>query len=162
MAGAIVMYIKFILLVLPIIYMALIWLQTSHFDPESVYSLSSQISMSIILLLGVFLELAHLFEFGLVYLFLIMAFLVFGKLNTKKEFLAATIAILYGLIDEIHQLYVPFRSFSYGDLFKDAIGVLVISFIIHKSYFTSKKSKIGLLLKKITNISQKHNKNFHI
>ncbi|MFC0476018.1 VanZ family protein [Robertmurraya beringensis] len=142
-------FIRLLLLVIPILYMALIWIQTSNFDPESVYMLSTQIDMSILLLIGAGLELAHLFEFGLLYLFLIMVFLIFGKLSYKKEMLAAVLAMGYGVIDELHQYFIPFRSFSLVDLLKNCIGVWSLWYLVHMKYM-NKRSRFGSLLRKIT------------
>ncbi|WP_391557546.1 VanZ family protein [Robertmurraya sp.] len=141
--------IRLLLLVIPFVYMALIWLQTSNFDPESVYMLSTQIDMSILLLIGAGLELAHLFEFGLLYLFLVMAFLIFGKLSYKKEMFAVVLAIGYGFVDELHQYYIPFRSFSLVDLLKNCIGVWALWYVVHKKYMNI-RSRFGSLLRKIT------------
>ncbi|WHY61110.1 VanZ family protein [Cytobacillus firmus] len=142
--------IRCFLLILPFLYMGFIWLQSSHFNLESVSALSSLLDMRVILLIGILLELAHFFEFGLFYLLLIMSFLTLGKLNNTKEILAASLALAYGLIDEIHQIYVPFRSFSYFDLFKNCIGVWVVSYIVHRCYFIRKNSRFGAVLRKIT------------
>jgi len=144
---------RLFLLVLPFIYMALIWIQTSNFDPESVYMLSTQIDMKILLLIGAGLELAHLFEFGLLYLFIIMFFLLFGKLTKRKEIIAIFLAGGYGLTDEIHQLFVPFRSFSIIDLIKNGIGIWALWFFIKRKY-NSKNSRVGVFLRKLPN-SQK-------
>ncbi|MBT2709493.1 VanZ family protein [Pseudomonas sp. ISL-84] len=148
--------IRSILFVLPTLYMAIIWLQSSHFNPESVFALSSHVSISIILLIGAALELAHFFEFGFLYFLLILLFLTFGKLDSKKEIIAAFIAIVYGLIDEIHQHFVPFRSFSLFDLFKDCIGVWIIWYVVHKNYY--KNSRLGTGLRIITNLYKKDKK----
>ena len=72
-----------------------------------------------------------------------------------------TVSMIYGLVDEVHQMYVPFRSFSISDLLKDWIGVIVASLIIHKSYFSNKKSRLGLALRRIEGKSGKHNSNIH-
>jgi polysaccharide biosynthesis protein VpsQ len=141
--------IRMFLIVLPFMYMALIWIQTSNFDPESVYMLSTQIDMKIFLLIGAGLELAHFFEFGLLYLFLMMAFLIFGKLSYKMEILTAFIAVGYGFVDEWHQYYVPFRSFSLVDLLKNVIGVWAVFYVIRNKY-NKDHSKIGRFLRKIT------------
>lgn len=141
--------IRMFLVVLPFIYMALIWIQTSNFDPESVYMLSTQIDMNILLLIGAGLELAHLFEFGLLYLFLVMAFLVFGKLSYKKELLACVIALGYGVVDEFHQYFIPFRSFSLVDLLKNGIGVWALWYFTRIKYYRS-QSRFGDLMKRIT------------
>lgn len=39
--------------------------------------------------------------------------------------LAAVIATLYGVTDELHQLFVPGRSSDVGDLLADAAGALI-------------------------------------
>jgi polysaccharide biosynthesis protein VpsQ len=140
---------RMLFICLTIFYMALIWFQSSHFNPENLAELSSMISMPIIVFLGLGLELAHLIQFGLLYLCIIIVFISFGTMKTWHEITAATIALGYGVLDEIHQLYVPFRSFSFGDLLKDTIGVLVFWWVVHKSYFNKKTSKIGNWLRSI-------------
>lgn len=132
---------------IPFIYGYLIWWQSSHFNPGSVYNLSNEVSLSVIKAIGIGLELGHLFEFGFMYLFLILAFLSFGRLNKRLESIALTVSILYGLIDEIHQYFVPFRSFSIVDLMKDIVGVLFVWFMIHRAYYKS-DSRLGARLRK--------------
>jgi polysaccharide biosynthesis protein VpsQ len=146
---------RFFITILPIFYMYLIWQQTSHFDPESVSSLSTVLNPLVILAIGVFLEFAHLFEFGILYFLLIVALLSYGHLKKWKEVLVLIFSISYGLMDEIHQLYVTFRSFSIVDLIKNAIGVLVFAILIHKNYFKSKGSRFGLFLRNNTNYFKK-------
>jgi len=141
---------KFILRILPILYIIFIWIQSGSFDPESVHNLSKYISNSLILFIGICFELAHLFEFGILYLFLILAVLTFRSLDSRMEAICFTIAVLYGIVDEIHQHFVPFRSFSIIDLVKDFLGVFAIWLIIHVSYFKKEESKIGTILRKIT------------
>lgn len=141
---------RFLITILPIFYMYLIWEQTSHFNPESVSSLATVLNSNIILAIGAALELGHLFEFGILYFLLIMVFLSYGHLNKWKEVLVLIISLSYGVMDEMHQLYVPFRSFSIVDLIKNAIGVFVIAFLIHKKYFNSKGSRFGLFLRSST------------
>lgn len=140
---------KLLFIFVTIGYMAFIWIQSSHFNPENLVGLSSVISMPIILFIGAGLELAHLFQFGLLYLCIIIIFISFGEMKTWQEVTAAVIALAYGVIDEIHQFFVPFRSFSIGDLMKDAIGVIVFWWVTHRSYFNKKKSKIGNWLRSI-------------
>lgn len=133
----------------PIPYMMFIWWQSSQFNPETFFALTSEINMYLFLFIGACLELAHLFEFGFLYLFLIFAFLTFGPLNKRKEITALIISLLYGFIDEIHQHYVPYRTASMNDLLKDTIGVLVIYWLVHKSYYEKKFLKLDFLLRKI-------------
>lgn len=131
-------------------YMAFIWIQSSYFDPESLVGFSSLLNKSVFILIGASLEFAHLFQFGLLYLCLVIVFLSFGSLNTWHETTALVITLLYGIVDEVHQLFVPFRSFSWLDLFKDAIGILVFWWWVHKSYFTNKNSKFGKWLRSLS------------
>ena len=118
--------------------------------------------MEFLVLAGIGFELFHFFQFGILYLLIILAFLSFGKLTKGIEIAAVIISCSYGLIDEIHQMYVPFRSFSIGDLMKDAVGVLVVSFIIHRNYFAKSRTKIGVLLRRIENLSKKDGHNISL
>lgn len=146
---------KFFLRVGPILYMALIWLQSASFNPESFAEFSYTINKSLVLIIGICLELTHLFEFGILYFLLFLAFLTFGKIGKWKNRIAIFISLLYGLIDEIHQIYVPFRSFSIDDLIKDAIGILVIWWIVRRNYFLHQTTRFGLFLKKVEQPSKK-------
>ena len=126
--------IRSLLRLIPILYMLFIWLQSSKFNPSQLEYIYPSIHPIVFLMIGGTLELAHLIQFGILYLLIIMAFLTFGELNSKKEKVALTIALLYGLVDEIHQFFVPFRSFSSIDIVKDVIGVLVFWYIIRRKY----------------------------
>lgn len=138
---------------LPIGYIGFIWLQSSYFNPESIHYLSNEINIEFLILVGIALELFHFFQFGLLYLLIIAAVLSFRVLTKKIEYFSIIFSLLYGLIDEFHQIYVPFRSFSYTDLLKDTVGVIFISFIVHKSYYSDKKSKVGSFLRKVGNLA---------
>jgi VanZ family protein len=48
-----------------------------------------------------------------------------GSLGPLARFEAGSFAGLYGLVDEIHQRYVPGRTASPGDLLADAIGAML-------------------------------------
>ncbi|MEH7249812.1 VanZ family protein [Neobacillus niacini] len=137
--------------ILPFGYTALIWIQSSYFNPSSISYLLTEINMKVLLLIGSGMELFHFFQFGILYIFIIMAVLSFRKLTKRIEYIAILFSLLYGLIDEIHQIYIPFRSYSFLDLLKNTTGVLILSAVIHKSYFSANKSKIGLLLEKVEN-----------
>lgn len=135
-------------------YMFMIWIQSSHFNPESLSPISSTFNKTVFLIIGASLEFAHLFQFGLLYFFIILVCLSFGPLKRWQEVTAVIIALSYGIVDEVHQLFVPFRSFSIGDLVKDTIGILVSWWIIHRNYFNKDESKIGRWLKCITEDKQ--------
>ncbi len=146
---------RFVLTIFPLLYMYLIWLQTSHFDPESVSDLKHVLNPYIILAIGAALELGHFFEFGILYFLLIMAFLSYGHLKKWLEIIVVIISLTYGLVDEIHQIFVPFRSFSIFDLVKNAVGVFVVAGFIHQKYFNNKRSRFGLFLRNSTNVFNK-------
>jgi polysaccharide biosynthesis protein VpsQ len=135
---------------LPLIYMWLIWLQSSYFNPESIYELTFKIDETVFLLIGIILELGHLFEFGILYLLSIIMMLSYGNLTRRKEWFCFFIAAGYGMIDEVHQIFVPYRSFSLIDLLKNLIGISVVWYVIHKSYFIKRNSTVGRKLKYFT------------
>jgi polysaccharide biosynthesis protein VpsQ len=141
---------KLFFIFLAISYVVFIWIQSGYFDPESLVGISSTLNRTVYLFIGASLEFAHLFQFGLLYLCIVLIFLSFGRLRTWQEVTAAVIALAYGIVDEIHQLYVPFRSFSIGDLLKDAIGIVVFWWVVHRSYFYKKSSKLGRWLRSLT------------
>jgi len=64
------------------------------------------------------------------FIYTFLAFLLyrsFNKTGVKRHLLllAFFFALIYGITDEIHQLYVPCRNASYGDLLADSIGALL-------------------------------------
>jgi polysaccharide biosynthesis protein VpsQ len=121
-------------------YMVLIWLQSSHFNPEILYYTSLTLDPRIILLAGLLLESLHLIEFGILYILIIFFQLSFGYLSRRKELTAIIISFLYSVTDEVHQLFVPFRSFSVGDLIKNLIGIFLMWVLVR--YLHKRKSKI--------------------
>jgi polysaccharide biosynthesis protein VpsQ len=120
--------------------MVLIWLQSSHFNPEILYYTSLTLDPRIILLAGLLLESIHLIEFGILYILIIVFLLSFGYISRRKELTAIIISFLYSVTDEVHQLFVPFRSFSVGDLIKNLIGILLMWMLVR--YLHQRKSKI--------------------
>lgn len=62
--------------------------------------------------------LAHLIEYS------ILGFL-WARALQGKFFLAILLGILYGIFDEIHQVFVPLREFSIIDMLVDGAGVIL-------------------------------------
>jgi len=61
--------------------------------------------------------------------FFLMVACVRGK--DKKYFvLAILVSILYGVLDEVHQIFVPGRFCSFGDILADGVGV-VFAFVVY-------------------------------
>ncbi|WP_078428885.1 VanZ family protein [Alkalihalobacterium alkalinitrilicum] len=82
-------------------------------------------------------------------MFIILAFLTFGELQRKKEQFAFLVAVSYGVIDEVHQYYVPFRSFGFDDISKMLLWV-----IVRRSY-NRRNATFGSFLRKIVCMFQK-------
>ncbi|MED1863921.1 VanZ family protein [Fictibacillus nanhaiensis] len=134
--------------------MLFIWMQSSYFNPEEIFRLSAYVPYTILLAMGAAFELAHLFEFGVLYLLFILLLLSYGSLTRKKERLSFIAAFSYGVIDEVHQMFVPYRSASVVDLIKNTIGITVVWYIIHQHYFYKTKSVLGEKLRKVTAFSK--------
>lgn len=83
---------------------------------------------------GIIKESLHLVEFGILYVLLVLALLTFKELSGKWNVICILIASLYGISDEIHQSFVPYRSATMIDVIKDIIGVLVASWVIYGAY----------------------------
>jgi VanZ family protein len=121
---------KLIITILPLLYMALIWFLSSNPSDAIV---NTPFSFDALLK-----ESLHLIEFAILYWLIAFAFMAHNKWSERASLLAAVIAILYGLTDEIHQSFVPSRSATVIDFVKDVIGVTV-SYLIAKRKFFQKK-----------------------
>ncbi len=69
-----------------------------------------------------------------IFIYTLLAFLCsfsFRKSRVKKNIflLSFIITVFYGITDEIHQLYVPGREFTAGDILADSIGALLGSWL---------------------------------
>lgn len=51
------------------------------------------------------------------------------KYNTHLLFIAAIITVLYGISDELHQIFVPGRTASIADIVADTLGGLTGAYI---------------------------------
>ncbi|SEN50689.1 VanZ like family protein [Mesobacillus persicus] len=133
---------KHVIRILPVVYMALIWVLSSM-PADAVVELPN---------VGVdrfIKESLHLVEFGILYALLFFAGLTFGgRFKPLWSFIFMGVAILYGAIDEIHQSFVPYRSATWIDFVKDTIGVLVASHFMHHAYFSGKFVRLGDWLRK--------------
>jgi VanZ family protein len=128
--------------ILPLAYMAAIWIMSSN-PADALVELPNQ---------GVdrfIKESLHLVEFGILYVLLVLAALTTGRFTPLMSFIFMGVAILYGLVDEIHQSFVPYRSATVIDFVKDTIGVLAASHFIHHAYFSGKFPRLGRVLRRI-------------
>lgn len=103
---------------------------------------------------GFIKESLHLVEFAILYCLFVLFFVVDGKLSKKTNLVAAIIASLYGLVDEVHQYFVPNRSATVIDLVKDVLGVTIAYWIVHRGYFV-KKNKVGEWIDSVGELFQK-------
>lgn len=69
----------------------------------------------------------HFFSFFWLAFFLMLS-IVRGK-NHKLIFLAIILAIIYAVLDEIHQIFVPSRACTFLDVMIDSSGILLSSFL---------------------------------
>jgi VanZ family protein len=68
-------------------------------------------------------KLWHTLEYGPFGFLLVGVFLrTWGQLSLKACLGLLFVIVLYALSDEIHQLFVPGRVFSYGDIIFDGLG----------------------------------------
>jgi VanZ family protein len=128
--------------ILPLAYMAAIWIMSSN-PSDALVELPNQ---------GVdrfIKESLHLVEFGILYVLLVLAALTTGRFTAILSFVFMGVAILYGLLDEIHQSFVTYRSATVIDFVKDVIGVLAASHFIHHAYFNDKFVRLGRILRGI-------------
>jgi hypothetical protein len=141
----------------------MIWYQSKHPAPvfklefdnpikhiETGANLSIQASSTMVIDTAYILEALHFVEFGFLYLLWVMAFLTYGRLTNVLDLAAVVIAVLYGMVDEIHQYFVPYRSATWNDLIKDTIGVIVAWYLVHRTYFVHYNSRIGTFSRGIT------------
>jgi len=75
-------------------------------------------------------------------------FLLISLVQGKKQnliFLGIIIAVLYGILDEIHQLFIPGRFFTIPDILTDSAGILsaaaLYSLLILKKFKNSLQPK---------------------
>ena len=92
-------------------------------------------------------ESLHLVEFAILYVLFVIPLAISGKLTLKTSMIVALISAAYGVVDEIHQSFVPYRSATIIDVIKDWIGVIAVWAHVRYHYFHKKKS----ILNKLTN-----------
>lgn len=131
---------KIILRILPVAYMAAIWIMSSLPSNHFVELPDSQLDKTI-------KESLHLIEFAILYVLLVLAFLTGRREFTPALNIAcAVIAGLYGVTDEIHQSFYAYRSASWFDLIKDFTGILVCFYFIREALFKKKFTGLGKVL----------------
>ncbi|WP_342433547.1 VanZ family protein [Neobacillus sp. FSL H8-0543] len=135
---------KWLLRILPIVYMAAIWTMSSLPSNHIVELPDSQIDSFI-------KESLHLIEFAILYVLLVLASLTFERRTFTPlwNIACAVFAGLYGVSDEIHQSFYPYRSASLFDLVKDITGILVCFYFIRGALFKGKFVRLRRVLERI-------------
>jgi len=118
---------KKLIWLLPIAYMVLIWTLSSF--PADEFVALPDLSLDRIIK-----ESLHLVEFGILYLLFTVALFSNRQLTKKTSLIFAILACSYGALDEIHQSFVPYRSATWIDLFKDVIGVTVAYLFVNRLF----------------------------
>lgn len=132
---------KWVLRVLPLLYMAAIWIQSSLPSDHFVELPDSGLDRTI-------KESLHLIEFAILYVLLVIAFLTRRRAFTPESNAAlALFAALYGISDEIHQSFYSYRSASLFDLIKDFTGIAVCYYFISGALFKNRFTKLSRLLR---------------
>lgn len=106
----------------PLLWMALIFYFSSRprFDITEKYIVNFVVFKSL-----------HIIEYGFLYFLLFRAIHKTTKLPVKKQLIAAFLmAFFYGVIDEIHQTFVPTREGKLRDVIIDTIGIAAAFFLI--------------------------------
>lgn len=93
-----------------------------------IFFLSSQPSVTISesqILEFIFFKSLHLLEYGVLF------FLIY-RATEKNLLLSFILTIVYGISDEIHQLFVPTREGRFWDVLIDGGGAFLASLIVKK------------------------------
>lgn len=134
---------KWALRLLPLLYMAAVWIQSSLPADQFVKLPDSALDHTI-------KESLHLIEFAILYVLLVLAFLTRRRVFTAAlNVSCALFAALYGISDEIHQSFYPYRSASLFDLVKDFTGIAVCFYFIRGALFGGKFAKLGRVLGRV-------------
>lgn len=126
---------KWVLRLLPLFYMLLIWIMSS-------LPANAIVELPDLTIDALIKESLHLVEFAILYLLLVLSFFTFDRFSTKINILCGIIAALYGVTDEIHQSFVPYRSATLIDVIKDVTGVAVAFYFVQKKYKADQFRKI--------------------
>ncbi|GAA0319720.1 hypothetical protein GCM10008967_07810 [Bacillus carboniphilus] len=130
---------RYLLIVSPYLYMGFIWVLSS-LPHDAIVRVSDDEFDKL------FKESLHLIEFGILYILAVVSLLMVDRLTPTTNRWAAIVAALYGVVDELHQATVPYRSFQVIDIVKDFIGVFVLFLFVKNTIFKHPPRQPGKLL----------------
>jgi VanZ family protein len=121
-------------LIAPLLWAGQIFLTSAHTNPADLLPRfivrflwnTTLFGQRLFFLLG---PLGHAINFGILAILLAWALFEPGLLSPARFRLAFAISFLYALSDEIHQIFVPTRTFQTRDLVVDAFGALLGLFL---------------------------------
>ncbi|AOH57173.1 hypothetical protein ABE28_022745 [Peribacillus muralis] len=119
---------RIVLTLLPFLYMIAIWIMSGNPDDMILDLPSSSVDRFI-------KEALHLVEFAILFILFVSALAANHKLKPGLSLVAALAACLYGVLDEYHQSFIPYRSATLIDIIKDIIGVAAVYFHVQYHYF---------------------------
>jgi VanZ family protein len=95
-------------------------------------------------------KLVHVIEFFIFGFFVRRAFFYQSNENIKNSsfLISLIVGILYGISDEVHQIFVPNRNPAIDDTIADAIGVIISQFIFN--FFIQKEIIISNIKNQIS------------
>ena len=77
----------------------------------------------------------HFSVFFLLNFFLLTSLNKNGKIKIKYLIIASLFSIIYSVLDELHQLFVPLRHAGLGDIFTNNVGIFLsnITYLYYKN-----------------------------
>ena len=94
---------------------------------------------------GVNIKLSPIYHFTI--FFLLNFFLIISwNVNQKSKYIVYSIifSLIYSIVDEVHQLFIPFRTSSTGDIFIDSAGIFFSTLVyIHFKNKTKEKRRFS-------------------
>jgi len=114
----------------PILWAALIFLFSSNPNPLSPLPEEAIPAIKAIRILGMRLDniiwaLLHIFLYAVLAVLCARALAYQRDLTPQLFWTAFAVTLLYGVSDEIHQVFVPGRGFQYYDFLMDGVGALL-------------------------------------
>ena len=91
---------------------------------------------------------AHIFTYGVLAFLVVRAFAHHWDPTPRLVWIAFAVTLLYGVSDEIHQLFVPGRGFQFYDILMDGVGALIglSMYTLHRFKRTQTLRKEALML----------------
>ena len=122
-----ILFIKWFFRVLPAAYMVAIWIMSSM-------PANALVELPVLSVDRFIKESLHLVEFAILYGLLVLAMLTTEKFTPTASIICALFAGMYGILDEVHQSFFPYRSATIIDVVKDWIGVGVCWYLVRKAF----------------------------